>query len=157
MDGVSRWFLDALLMEYGLTGLLLVSFLAATVLPLGSEWLLVALLLRGLSPPTIVGVATLGNTLGAVTTWAVGRWGGAWISQRLLRMDAAAEICARRWYQRYGIWSLLLAWLPVVGDPICLVAGVLGAPLGRFVALAGVGKAIRYGAVAWITLGIRTL
>lgn len=136
----------------GYPALFALSFLAATLLPLGSEWLLVMMLLKGYDPPAAVAVASLGNLLGACTTWGVGRCGGPFLIRRVLRIDAAAQAKAERLYGRYGLWSLLFTWLPVIGDPLCLAAGILGIDLTRFTVLVLAGKLARYAAVAWLTL-----
>jgi len=141
--------MDTLLIEWGLPALFCVSFLAATVLPVASEWLLAALVIQPVDMTDAVVVATIGNTLGAVTTWAVGVWGGLWITQRWLRVSETDRIRAENWYERWGTWSLLLAWAPVVGDPLCFVAGMFKVPLRRFIPLVAAGKAGRYLAVAW--------
>ena len=75
------------LVEYGLWSLFLISFLASTLLPLGSEWLLVALLLQGSPPLATIAVATLGNSLGAWTNYLVGFYGGDWLIEKVLRVD----------------------------------------------------------------------
>lgn len=137
----------------GYAALFALSFAAATLLPLGSEWLLAALLLQGGDPALLVATATLGNLLGAVTTWAIGRYGGDFLIRRLLRIDAAAQLRARERYARYGKWSLLLAWVPIIGDPLCLIAGLLGMALPAFVLLAGSGKLLRYLLLAWAVAG----
>ena len=141
--------MDNLLVEWGLPALFLVSFLAATVLPIASEWLLAALVAHQTDLTAAVTVATLGNTLGAITTWAIGMWGGIWILRRWLRISDADRVRAENWYARWGSWSLLLAWAPIVGDPLCLVGGMLKVPLGRFTLLVASGKAVRYLLVAW--------
>jgi len=146
--------MERLLVDWGLPALVGVSFLAATLLPVASEWLLAALVANGADPSLTVGLATFGNTLGALTTWGVGLWGGAWLGERVLRISAAERRRARRWYCRWGRWSLLLAWLPVVGDPLCLVAGLMREPLWRFTLLVAAGKAARYAVVAWAAAGL---
>jgi membrane protein YqaA with SNARE-associated domain len=138
--------------SYGYPALFLLSFLAATLIPLGSEWLLVVLLLKGFDPVLSVSLAALGNTLGAMTTYAVGLWGGPFLISRVLRINEAARKRAEGFYLRYGRWSLLLSWLPVVGDPLCLVGGVLRVGLVPFVVLVGGGKLVRYLAVALLVL-----
>jgi membrane protein YqaA with SNARE-associated domain len=139
--------------EHALLALFLVSFLASTLLPLGSEWLLAALLLKGYPAPTVVAVATAGNTLGACTTWLVGVWGSPWLARRLLRLDEAARQRAEALYARWGVWSLLLSWLPVVGDPLCLVGGLLRVRFGRFLLLVLAGKLARYAVLALLVGG----
>lgn len=140
------------LQQPGYPALFLLSFLAATLLPLGSEWLLVLMLFKGYDPANSVLAATSGNTLGACTTWLVGRYGSGWLLTRLFRISDQQRLRAEAWYQRYGSLSLLLSWLPVVGDPLCLVGGLLKIRLTPFVLLAGSGKLARYAAVAWLTL-----
>jgi len=137
---------------YGYPALFLVSFLASTLLPLGSEWLLVALLLQRNDPVIAAGIATAGNYLGACTSYAIGIYGGKLLAEKVLRIDASARERAERYFRRYGSWSLLLSWLPVVGDPLCLVGGLLRIPFTRFSLLVIAGKGARYGVVAWLTL-----
>ena len=125
--------------------LLLSAFLSATLLPGSSEILLLARLSDGADPATAVAVATLGNLAGSLLTYAVGRVGSratrAW---RWLGVSAVDLHRAQRWFARWGRPSLLLAWLPVVGDPLCLLAGLMRVGLGWFVVLVGAGKLFRY-------------
>ncbi|BDV44541.1 membrane protein [Geotalea uraniireducens] len=144
--------MEQLIASHSYPALFLLSFLASTLLPLGSEWLLVLLVLRRGDPLLAVAVATAGNYLGACTTYLIGLYGGTLLVRRVLRIDEAAEDRAKRVYRRYGAWSLLFSWLPVVGDPLCLVGGLLRVGFGRFSLLVGSGKLLRYAAVAWLTL-----
>lgn len=144
--------MEEFLAGHGLPALLLLSFLAATLFPVGSEWLLVLLLVKGGDPFHVVGTATVGNTLGALTTYAVGFWGGPFLIRRVLRVDEESQQKAERFYARFGAWSLLLSWVPVIGDPLCLVAGVLRVGFRRFLLLVAVGKLVRYAAVAFMAL-----
>lgn len=144
--------MEQLIASHSYPALFLLSFLASTLLPLGSEWLLVLLVLRRGDPLLAVAVATAGNYLGACTTYLIGLYGGTLLVRRVLRIDEAAEDRAQRVYRRYGAWSLLFSWLPVVGDPLCLVGGLLRVGFGRFSLLVGSGKLLRYAAVAWLTL-----
>jgi len=105
--------------------LFILSFLAATGIPVGSEWLLVLVLLKGYDPTSAVVPETVGNSLGACTTYVVGFYGGIWLSGKIMKISAEQKARSRKLYQRYGSWTLLLSWLPVIGDPICLVGGVL--------------------------------
>jgi membrane protein YqaA with SNARE-associated domain len=137
---------------YGYPALFAVSFLAATLLPLGSEWLLVAMVLQQFNPVSAVTVATAGNCLGALTTYYLGLVGSEFLVRKLFRIDANQQHKAERFYQRYGSWSLLLSWLPVIGDPICLVGGILKVPFTRFSLLVLAGKSARYAVVAYLTI-----
>lgn len=138
--------------EHSYAALFFVSFLAATLLPLGSEWLLVALLLGGKSPVLVVVIATIGNTLGGASNYLIGRWGSTWLIRKILRINPEQQLRAQGWFERYGSLSLLLSWLPVVGDPLCLVAGTLRTSLTRFFVLVTTGKALRYITLTWLTL-----
>ncbi len=143
-----------ILLQYGYPALFLLSFLAATVIPLGSEWLLLAMLLKGADPVLAVAVATAGNTLGACTTYWIGIRGGPFLVGKVLRLGDRELARARRLYDRYGSWSLLFSWLPVVGDPLCLVGGVLGVRPVKFVVLVLVGKLARYAGLSLVTLQV---
>lgn len=144
--------MDHFITNHGCLALFALSFLASTLLPLGSEWLLVALLLKGHSPTLVVATATAGNTLGALTTYAIGWFGGTWLIEKVLRIDAAKRKKAEGIYNRYGSWSLLLSWLPIVGDPLCAVGGLLKVGVGRFFLLVLAGKLGRYLVITWLTL-----
>ncbi len=143
--------MDAFLLHNGLAALFVVSFLAATILPLGSEWLLVALILQAHNVEHVVAVATLGNYLGACTTYAIGIWGSGFIMEKILRIDQGQFERASRLYQKYGSWSILLSWVPVIGDPLCLVGGSLRLNFYHFSLLAFSGKLARYALIASVT------
>jgi membrane protein YqaA with SNARE-associated domain len=130
-----------------LSGLFLAAFAAATLLPLQSEALLVGLVLQG-------GVATFGNVLGSLVNWWLGRFIERWQDRRWFPVSADRLARARAHYQRYGRWSLLLSWLPLVGDPLTVIAGVMREPLWRFLLLVTLAKAGRYAVLASIALGL---
>ena len=140
------------LVSYGFLALFLLSFLAATLIPLGSEWLLVAMVLQRHNPAACVIVATIGNYLGAAVTYLIGCYGSGFLTAKVLRMGPATTARAERLFLKYGSWSLLFSWLPGIGDPLCLAGGVLRIPFDRFSLLVATGKAARYIAVAWLTL-----
>ncbi len=135
-------------------GLFLAAFGAATLLPLQSEAVLVGLLLH--EPDALVLlllVATLGNVLGSIVNWLLGRALERWRDKRWFPFSAAQLEKARQRYQRWGHWSLLLSWMPVIGDPLTLIAGILREPFWRFVLLVTLAKGARYLVLAMITLG----
>jgi membrane protein YqaA with SNARE-associated domain len=138
----------------GYAALFTISFLASTMLPLGSEWLLVMMLVNGYDPVLSVGTATAGNYLGAVTTYLIGMYGGNWLVDKVLRVSPGQQERARRHYQRYGSFSLLFSWLPIIGDPLCMVGGVLRINFGLFTLLVASGKLARYAVTAWIALRV---
>lgn len=149
--------MEQFLTSHGYPALFALSFLASTLIPLGSEWLLVTMLLLHRDPLATLAVASVGNYLGACSTWLIGIYGGPFLIRRVLRIDEAAEGRAGRIYKRYGAWSLLFSWFPVVGDPLCLVGGILKVGFGRFSLLVFTGKLARYAAVAWLTLQAQKL
>lgn len=123
------------------------AFIAATILPFSSEALLFALLHAGGDATVLVVVATLGNTLGSVVNWLLGRFLLHFRDRRWFYFSAAQIERAQRWFQRYGVWSLLLAWVPIVGDALTLIGGVMQVRLSLFILLVGLGKGLRYVAV----------
>ncbi len=137
----------------GYSSLFIMSFLASTLVPIGSEWLLVLMLVKGYPPVATILTATAGNYLGALTTYLVGIYGGHWLIERVFRVSAEQQEQAHRYYQRYGIFSLFFSWVPVIGDPLCLVGGLMGVNFWLFSALVASGKLVRYAITAWITLG----
>ena len=125
--------------------LFVIAFAASTILPLSSEAVLAGLTAHGAREPILLlVVATAGNTLGAVVNWVLGRYAAELRSSRLLSIEEAKFQRACRWFNRWGIWCLLLSWLPVVGDPLTLVAGVLRTAFVPFLLLVLAGKAARY-------------
>ena len=136
----------------GFAALFIISFLASTVLPLGSEWLLVMMLASGFDPVSTIGTATVGNYLGAVTTYLIGMFGGNLLITRFLGVSPEQRERARCHYRRFGIFSLFFSWLPVIGDPLCMVGGLLRVNFFIFTLLVASGKLARYVAVAFITL-----
>jgi membrane protein YqaA with SNARE-associated domain len=136
-------------------GLFLAAFAAATILPMQSEAALVGLILtERYSAGLLIAVASAGNVLGAVANWFLGRWIERFRDRRWFPVSVAALERAQEWYRRYGKWSLLASWLPVVGDPITVVAGVLREPLPTFVLLVAVAKIGRYIVLAAATTGL---
>jgi membrane protein YqaA with SNARE-associated domain len=156
-DSATLCLMQDFLTSNGYPALFLLSFLASTLLPVGSEWLLVALLIKGFLPLPLVMVASVGNFLGACTTYALGIYGSRYIEEKIFRMDESDRERAERAFERFGSWSLLFTWLPVVGDPLCLAAGVLKVGFARFSLLVMVGKVIRYAVVAWATIEGKSL
>lgn len=135
-------------------GLFLAAFGAATLLPLQSEALLVGLLLSGRHETwLLLAVATLGNVLGSLVNWWLGTRLEHFKDRLWFPVSAAHLDKARRHYQRFGRWSLLLSWLPIIGDPLTLVAGVMGEPWRRFLLIVTLAKGMRYGVLALATLG----
>lgn len=120
-------------------------------MPAQSELVLAGLDVGGRHPAALlVAVATASNVLGAVVNWLLGRYLMRFRDRRWFPAGGKAIDRATGWYRRWGVWSLLFAWLPVVGDPLTLVAGLLRAPLPLFLLLVTIGKGGRYVAVVWL-------
>jgi membrane protein YqaA with SNARE-associated domain len=138
-----------------LGGLFLSAFLAATLLPAQSEGVLAALAIVGDWPAwLLVIVASAGNVLGAVVNWLLGRAVTSLRDRSWFPVSEAALARAQGWYGRYGRWSLLMSWLPVVGDPLTLAAGMLREPLASFLVLVTIGKTARYAVIALAASGL---
>ena len=127
--------------EAGLAALFAAAFVSATVLPANSEIVLAAVV-NGYPDRlwAAVAVATLGNTLGGLTTYGIGRL----LPQKRLPPERTLRLL-----RRYGAWALLLSWVPLAGDALCAAAGWLKVPPGRAAAALALGKAARYVAVAF--------
>lgn len=135
-------------------GLFLTALVAATILPMQSEAALVALLLADYSPWLLIAVAGVGNVLGSAINWLLGRGIGRFRQRPWFPVSAVALDRAQRWYCRYGKWSLLLSWMPIVGDPLTVVAGVLREPFPVFLLLVAVAKIGRYLVLAATTVSL---
>ncbi|MDQ0559539.1 membrane protein YqaA with SNARE-associated domain [Rhizobium mesoamericanum] len=136
-------------------GLFLVAFAAATIFPMQSEAGLAALIVTKQYPiPVLVAVATTGNVLGSTVNWLLGIGIERYRDNRWFPASQSALDKAQRWYRRHGKWSLLLTWMPVIGDPITIVAGVLREPFPMFLLIVTIAKAARYAVLAAATLGI---
>lgn len=136
-------------------GLFLAAFVAATILPAQSELVLSGLLASGIySPVALVAVAGVGNILGSAVNWLLGRAIEHFRDRPWFPVKADALARAEVWYRRYGRWSLLLSWAPVIGDPLTVVAGVLREPFWSFLLLVAVAKIGRYVALALAISGI---
>ena len=134
-------------------GLFLAAFLAATILPMQSEAALVGLILAGRQPVALLLLAaSIGNVLGSLTNWVLGRFIERFAKRKWFPASPAALERARRHYARWGHWSLLLSWLPIIGDPLTVVAGMLREPLWRFLALVTIAKVTRYALLTWVSL-----
>lgn len=126
------------------------AFAAATLLPFYSEFLVAAQLAR--FPEQAFGiwlVASMGNTLGAALNWVMGRYLLHYQDRRWFPFKVEQLGKAQHWFQKYGVWTLLFAWLPVGGDPLTFVAGLMRVNFGVFFLLTFIGKALRYLAVIW--------
>ncbi|MBA3988794.1 YqaA family protein [Aliidiomarina maris] len=142
------------LAELGYVGLFVAAFLAATILPFSSEIVLTALLLTQLSPVTLVAVATVGNVLGSLTNYALGYWARLSVVKKWLRMSEQDFIRAEQRFSKYGLLALCFSWVPVIGDPLTVMAGMLRVPLKWFFILVTAGKLLRYVVVAYLVLQV---
>lgn len=139
----------------GYLGLFLSAFLAATILPFSSEAVLAGLSLSGgMDTALLWGVATAGNTLGALVNWILGRWCLHWQDRKWFPFKSDDLQKADRWFAKWGVWSLLLSWVPIIGDPITFAAGFLRVNVGVFLALVILAKGGRYVAVLAIAQGV---
>lgn len=134
-------------------GLFLAALAAGSILPVPSEAALVALILTSDDPVWIaVAVATAGNVTGSMINWFLGRGIERLRGSRWFPVSEASIERARRWYHRYGRWSLALSFIPIIGDPLTIIAGVMRESLWFFMIVVTIAKLGRYVAVAALTL-----
>ena len=138
----------------GYLGLFLTAFLAATIFPFSSEAVLAGLSAAGgFEAATLWGVATAGNTLGAIVNWMLGRWCLHWQDRKWFPFKADDLEKADKWFAKWGVWSLLLSWVPIIGDPITFAAGFLRVKFWVFCVLVLIAKGGRYAVVLLIAQG----
>ncbi|MFQ3170166.1 MAG: membrane protein YqaA with SNARE-associated domain [Oleispira sp.] len=125
------------------------ALIASTLFPMGSEVVLIALLDQGHDVFFLWLIATCGNTLGSCINYAIGYWASGYIINKY--QDTRSWQQGQRLYNRYGVWSLLLAWLPIIGDPITLIAGLAQTNFKLFVLLVTLGKGARYAVLIALT------
>ncbi len=133
------------------SALFISAFTSATLLPGSSEAVLFGVLASGkLSMGMAIAVATIGNTLGSCVNWVIGRFFAHYRSHRWFPVPAKKFDQFTDWYQRWGVWSLLLSWTPIIGDPLTVIAGISRTPFWLFTAIVVVAKGSRYLAVAGV-------
>ena len=125
--------------------LFIISFLAATLLPMSSELTLAGLLSTNTyNSFALLGTASLGNVLGSVFNWLLGFYFLKHINKKWFPFTQNQITSTSKWFQKFGIWSLLFAWVPIIGDPLTFVAGILRVKFFSFLILVAVGKISRY-------------
>jgi len=134
--------------EHGYSTLFIASFLAATILPFSSEFLLSLLLLNNYNAVNVVAIGTAGNVLGAIVNYGLGYHGNKLILQKWLRLSAEEIHHAEKRFKKYGLFSLCFAWVPIIGDPLTVAAGLLKINFGAFLLLVTTGKCLRYVIIA---------
>jgi len=133
-----------LIANFGYLGLFLISFLAATLLPLSSEATVALMAATEFNPGGLLFIATAGNSLGALVNYLVGRWGADFVFSRFIKIDRATQEKLEKVYGRYGAPVLFFAWLPFVGDPLTVAAGALRVNPWVFISWVVLGKMFRY-------------
>jgi membrane protein YqaA with SNARE-associated domain len=146
--------INSLLIDYGYVSLIITSFLASTILPLGSEGLVVLLIYSDFDIFMVVLVASVGNYLGACTTYYIGLKGRTDIVEKHLSISKAQLGKTDKLFGKYGTYALLFTWLPGIGDAITATGGILNLPFKKFSIYVFFGKLARYVAVAYIASGL---
>ncbi len=131
--------------------LFFIAFLAATFIPAYSEILLASMAASGHDPALLLLFAASGNTLGSAVNWAIGRYLLHFEDRRWFPFKKNKLSVAQRWFQKYGVWSLLMAWAPIGGDALTFIAGIMKVPFPIFFILTGIGKTLRYLVVLGVT------
>ena len=133
-------------------GLFLSSFLAATILPVSSEIVLAFLLLNNSNPVVLISVATFGNVLGSFVNYVLGFYGSESVIKPFFNISDDKFIRAKQRFKKYGTYSLLIAWVPVIGDPLTFIAGALKINILVFFIMVTSGKLIRYVVISYAIL-----
>lgn len=135
----------------GYLGLFVITFLSATILPFSSELLLIGMLKNNYSVFNCVLIATIGNSLGGVTNYFIGKIGNPlWLKK--VGMKETKIIKQQSIIQKYGAWLALVSWIPIIGDPLMIAIGFYRVPFIPFIILLVVGKAARYLVIGWMFL-----
>ena len=138
-----------------LLSLFFAALLAATLIPTQSEAVLLGLMWSGAHATALLWlVATLGNVLGSLLNWWLGRSLSPVGDHRWFPFSATQMARASGWYRRWGYWSLLASWVPIIGDPLTLAAGMLREPLWRFLLIVTLAKGGRYLVLILIARGV---
>lgn len=132
----------------GYLSLFFTSLIAATLFPMGSELVLIGLIKHGWPVVTTVAVASVGNVLGSAINYVIGYLLHQGFMQTRLKVYKANLIRAEAIFRKFGRWTLLFAWLPIIGDPLTLFAGLSRVNFGLFLLLVSVGKVARYAVIA---------
>lgn len=131
-------------------GLFLSALLAATIIPFYSELAVGAAIAAGQSPTGVWLAASLGNTTGAIINGVLGRFLSHPAVRKRVGVDQRHFLRAQGWFSRWGVWSLLMSWLPIGGDALTVVAGALRVRWPIFISLVFIGKAARYAVLIWL-------
>ena len=137
----------------GYSILFLSAFGAATILPFSSEIVFIGMLEQGYAPFWVWLIATAGNSLGSVVNWILGRFMTRFESRRWFPFKPESLHRGQSWFQKYGIWSLLFAWVPVGGDALTFIAGVMKVRFEVFFILTAIGKGARYALLYFLYSG----
>ena len=125
--------------------LFIVSFLAATILPFSSEAILATYLLSEIyNKFLLIFFASFGNILGSIFNWLLGIYFLKFQNKKWFPFSKTQIDRSSRWFKKYGKWSLLFAWVPIIGDPITFIAGTMRIKFLIFLLLVSFGKIMRY-------------
>jgi membrane protein YqaA with SNARE-associated domain len=143
------------LASYG--GLFVTAFLAVTVLPFQGDVVMLALYAAGYKPALLLPIVTIGNTLGSIPLWLIGRFIERFRGKRWFPVKEAALKKGQERYQRYGSWSLLASPVPIMGDALCIAGGLMRVSLPVFLLLGLVGRGLRFAMVLGAAAGLTGL
>lgn len=134
--------IEEIVRSIGLPGVGVVAFISATIFPLSSEAAVFGAIKAGLSPISVLLFASIGNCLGVLLNYGLGRWGSEPIRRKSMKSKKAQRALA--WIEKHGLWTLWLSWLPFIGDPITLVAGIARVNFLHFALIAFSLRIARY-------------
>ena len=135
-------------------GLFITAFLSATLLPGASELAVITLMHQEYDLMLIWVFATLGNTLGSAVNYYMGRYLLYFEDKKWFPFKQHQLVSSQKWFQKYGVWSLLFAWMPIVGDGLTFIAGIMKVHFGLFLLLVLIGKGVRYALILGLMLKV---
>ncbi|MCD4822232.1 MAG: DedA family protein [Methanococcoides sp.] len=142
--------ISSLLNNYGYVSLFITSFLASTILPLGSEGILIFLILNKFDMISVVFVASIGNYLGACTSYYIGLKGRHFIIKKYFKINNDQICKSEKLFSKYGSYILLFTWLPLIGDALTVTSGILKYRFTWFTLFVFTGKFLRYFIIAYL-------
>jgi membrane protein YqaA with SNARE-associated domain len=148
--------LDNLIYNFGYVGLFILTFLASTLIPLGSEAFVILTIALNYNPIIVLLVATVGNSLGSVTNYYIGKYGNKFFLSKYIHPDSKYRKKAEKLYKRFGAPILFFSWLPGIGDPLCIIPGALGVSLRKFSFWVFLGKFARFSVLIAFTLLVKS-
>jgi len=147
-------FLEWLISSFGYVGIFIIGFISSSLFPLGSEVFVIFMVNKGYDIWLILLFVTTGNYLGALSNYYIGKYGDKFFLSRYIKTDKKKKSKAHDLFERYGTPILFFSWVPVIGDPLCVIPGILNVSVKKFSFWVILGKIFRYMIIIFSTKAI---